>query len=1826
MPASPATPQSRRPSNKHHSESTPTKEKIETLRVTPAKEQNGIKKIDIGPQKGKFDTASVRAKVYKWQVQDGGVVPVDEKVTSDDGAQDVGPTSSSDTKPPEQTPSTPKSDLKASQSPKPESANTAKARKVLHNELSPDIKTASAPKKRVVSDGHWVRHKGSSRITVVPATTSKQTPSKTKQSVERIESGDSKDQPSLPSPAPNTKRPSSKSSTDGEKMRARRSPPRTDGHDRRKTRSSEHRRRRNSHEKESRSSSQGSAASPLPPPPIRIKGQRSTRKRSRRLSQAQPHEDELDNLETPIIREPSPQRPERSDTPETKPTTLKKKVPPEKVRHTSPLPKEPDPAPVFSNRIEAWLTDAFDPFVDEKDSPPRQSATSDFEKPSRSRRHRSPRDDEANSDGGKLPKDGDVARDLTVRRRSRAPKSASDESSSKAGLKRSGAKRSVQSPTRDRASSSPREDTKALEDVVTIAPSSIDSSTENNWREQPQEQPQISRKRFPTTGKRLSTIASVETFHTRHQHVAPPSVSETSETTAKPPVDENTIRSEDGDSFDPNSITGVKGQSSNLKRKLTTHADLMSVLSLPKAGNKSIMSARSIRTNRSRLANATIGDLMSELETDEIKYMRELKTLVDGVIPVLLTCVLSKSDSILAAGLFSRASSANDSNITKPIVDMGIALERLKATHKRIPLNSPDLFLSWAQGAQKVYADYLAAWRLGFQDVVVNLAPATEEQSKAAQATARNEGWDEGLPRNEEGYVVNGDGERVDVAFLLKRPLVRIKYLAKTLKGINIIKPSPQAEDLATRYTDLVAEARKRSDEERARLEDEAAASIDSTRSRDPKSLAPLAGVSIDPTRCVTARDYFDMNLRHSSGQLLDCKIELLIREDAPGRGNSGDVLICEVSSTGRWLLFPPIEHGRISARNGDKEGEIIVMITGIHSGGQKWHELMSLVSQDEQTGFEWVQMLGLQPIPPDLPKVFEPKKDISSMSPGSKLQVSGSPSATPLKSRTPSPREIEVPIGEQAKPKSKTYGVEASRSAGRDTPRQSPPSSVYSADQTRRLSPLMTEEPYFYEKNFPERTADTGRSCASESLLESSRDGASSPTLQRTKAQRRSRHVTLSPTSDTNHRHGHSVSTDHPSPPIQESRPSLYTHSTSSTISSGKDYKVWFPPQESDSDDSPDEANYRVSPKKSTARPPIRDRASSVPSMDPPSVPRTRKSSQPSTPQKTNASHDSSARTMSVPSPKEAPASAPSKLQKRPAGDHTPKIPDYQKDVPPPPPAHRSQKPSGLKSAIASSFTPLIPGFRQHRRSSSPLKHEYEPSTASESSEESDQSGFGDDVSITSESSDGGDLGADLAAPLPPTQGLNKLTKRSPEGSVYSFPNANGTLAPSQSASQAPYRTVPPQAAQASKTIASIFSWSDMGQWEPLHPDECSIVITPGLIEAFELTAAHSQSQHAKNDEPEAPAPDLPLVGLELTPLVPIRRGTALDISIRSPPTATSKVRSGNNILFRSRSAEECEALYHLINRARINNPTYLALQNARGPLADSTWAAAMDRRNSRRPSPGSTTGSWWRDRLGSRASSYRATSSRPAPSESSVGTMTSAFSALRRFTTGGAGIGFTSPGGKLFNLARSTVSSRDGGLSTASASWSSSSGSSTPIGVPPIAGNGGGGSSGSAAAGAGIGGATGSGTIGVPPAQLGITSVKVRLYQRETASKWRDMGSARLTIMQPSSPLPSPAAGPATGSPPRSRNAEKRIVVNGKTKGEVLLDVTLGESCFERVARTGIAVSVWEETRGPNGEWGHVAAKGGVNSARAKVYMIQVSSMFRIICFPIFDRTVKN
>ncbi|OAL42899.1 hypothetical protein IQ07DRAFT_650655 [Pyrenochaeta sp. DS3sAY3a] len=1408
-------------------------------------------------------------------------------------------------------------------------------------------------------------------------------------------------------------------------------------------------------------------------------------------------------------------------------------------------------------------------------------------------------------------------------------------------LKRRGARRSQHSPTKSRSMSSPLRETISIEEVdrkfaddsSSAFSSSVNASAVDVETLPLRPRPLTVQRKFPSTGKRLSTIASVESFATKAQ-AAP--FSDVTGSDAFTTISEETrtfteISASEVDSHVHADTSTIVSRRSTRKKRLASHADLISVLSMPKAGSRSIVSARSIRTNRSRLATATVSDIMRELNNDEIKYMRELRTIVDGVIPVLLSCVLSKSDSAVAAGLFSRSNNTDPSDVTKPIVEMGVCLERLKTLHKRVPMQEVEAFVSWCQSAQRVYGDYIAAWRLGFQDVVISLAPADDDPFKPAKiVNGPDDGapWDEGMPRNAEGYVVNGDGERVDVAYMLKRPLVRLKYLSKTLRGINHLRPSARTEKMSNTFQDLVTAARKRHNDEQARLEDEAAASIDPTRARDPRSLAPLAGVRVDPARCVRARDHFDLHLYHTSGQEISCRVELLLRDDAPGTGTGGDILFCEVDPTGRWLLLPPIQQSRISARNGDAKGEIIVMIRGNQADGSEWSEVISLTGEDEQAGFEWVQMLGLYPIPPQLSDIKRGQTTPIKISRPSSSHASSSLSAAtqstlPRKSRTPSPHEIDIPIGEQHTEVSKVWRYDTpdrklpSRTVSPITPPSgghSHASKTHDAADSSPLDNVLPSDPDRTPRSLNEavQMADTG----------------SPLSLKRTRAKRLSKNVTSAePT-----RPSRQITLDDPTEVVGEPkvleedvkprrkstkrRPqSLPAASTVSQSSQG--FSVWMPSSDVDYSDESEEDEQTVQQEPvsppgsppSPQRPQTHRRVSSVPSVELPSIPRLRKSSQPTTPTKdTTELKDSTIIS----------ASAPPKLRKRRAISAEQKIeqPEAEDDTPPPVPEHRSPSPATpvtLKGSKTPVFTPTLPGYKTKRRSSSPLKHEYEPSTCTESSSESEEEVSDeeeeideDSENVTSESSED-ELEDDVPMPLMPigytgprgyaarqssggqrsrretvtenpAEESKKFSRVSPPESIYTLPN--GTITPSQSASNTPYRAVPHGSGKASKAIASIFAWSDAGRWDSLHPDECSIVVTPGKIEVFEITANHSKPFMADGDEIIQLEGRAPLVAVELTPLVPLRKSTAIDISIRSPPTSESTIKTGNNIMLRSRNATECAQLYAMINQSRINNPTYIALQNARGPYGQTSWAEAMDRQNAARTSAESSSG-WFGGTLG-RRSSYRKTSTRAASisaaTDSSVGTMNTALrSALGRFSFGKSGV---------FSIRNSTLGSRSTGSDFDSGSNSTpGSGSSTPIGEPGRA----------------------------PGAPAGITNTKCRLYERETLKKWRDMGSARLTIMLPS---PNPSA-PSSPSNPlqrapgiRDHTQERRIVVTGKNKGQVLLDVTLSESCFERVARSGIAVSVWEDLIGEDGEIGRVAKTGGVSGARARVYMIQMKS----------------
>lgn len=715
---------------------------------------------DTGQRTGLYDTDKIRQRVQRWQADSAGAVSAKEDenmviVEYEHDADDTRRAKRSNKSSPEK--SRTDADKRSGQSSPTKSPKTSREldadrqawmrkKTIPRNDLDSDVKHAAAPLKRVVSDAHWRKDRsptktpenpsniGSKPYTIKRTTVYKnEEPPKSKKDDDGIRVRPIAEDDGI------RITPIEKSSTAQYKQRA----PKTEGSQRvssgtLRQRASEHRLESTSAEERTRDKDKGKDKRS----PREVSRDDSDRRRRLRRSHGSPAASEagtenrsiaqtLDpddsisarNVHTRKSRgAPSTAREIRKDM-----TTGHSRVP--ETSGVLPSNATPTAAPAYGNRIEAWLGGTPDPFV--TDEAPRREEGHKRVQACKDRPQQS------------------TSVDAVGQRIDSNAKLYNNEDSP------SGHVKSRSSPASPKSREALRTISESLpsrfdDETSSYATSSVPSDIQLPDVQTSKHTPGANlRRRFPTTGKRLSTIASAETLQ---ESVAPSEVSE----------QETIVPKRTG------SLSGTNG----LKRRLTRHEDLMSVLSLPVADAKSIVSARSIQTNRTRLEKATLQDLWDEFTADEIKYQRELRTLVDGVIPVLLSCVLSKSDSAIAAGLFGRSAS-DDAAITKPIVDMGVALERLKAHHRRVPKSDKNPLISWAQGATRIYQDYLKAWRMGFQDVVVNLAPAD------ADTSAR---WDDGLLRNEDGDLINGDGERVDVAFLLKRPLVRLKYLAKTFK------------------------------------------------------------------------------------------------------------------------------------------------------------------------------------------------------------------------------------------------------------------------------------------------------------------------------------------------------------------------------------------------------------------------------------------------------------------------------------------------------------------------------------------------------------------------------------------------------------------------------------------------------------------------------------------------------------------------------------------------------------------------------------------------------------------------------------------------------------------------------------------------------------------------------------------------------------------------------------------------------------------------------------------------------------------------------------
>lgn len=1245
----------------------------------------------------------------------------------------------------------------------------------------------------------------------------------------------------------------------------------------------------------------------------------------------------------------------------------------------------------------------------------------------------------------------------------------------------------------------------------------------------------------PMTGaNRLSTIASVETFETLSSVTTESQLSETTvtqDTLLTAPTLSSLSRGSTKPRRKRSAAKTVEKSKLGSKRGLTKHSDLLSMLSLPDTTQpgraNSIRPARSVRTNRVNLETATVQDLMREVAEDETKYMRELNTLVDGVIPVLLTCVLSKNDAAIAAGLFNplASSSIEDPSFTKPIVDMGIALERLKSLHKRIPLADSEAFLYWAESAQKTYREYLVAWRTGFQDVVVNLEPASPSSSPQKM--------DGEMRRDKNGDVIRDNGERADVAYLLKRPLVRVKFLARATKGLDAIKKSKQAKEIREIWDKLEIFARSRAKEEAGRREDLDAASTDPTRARDLKTMAPVEGVRVDPSLQVIAKDTFSLDIRHSSGQRMECQVEFILR-NSPDR-RFGDVLICAFDNTHRYLLFPPISKSRLSCRKGDSGQQLIVMI---RNGDEEdhWQELLILGTDDDEASGFWIKELGTIPLVPAIPEIdiAGPSQALLTATPSSALTVP----IEHLPTTAPIPTSDDVPIGQRRRREEE----------GTDSP------SPRRLPSYRRRGPVTNGYDRLGEEVL---RAITEYNVLDFNDLNDAMTKAGYATVKKLKP--RGPNPTKRATPSRYHKPKDTLSSNDGLTLIDMSGDKNFLIEMSGALDLYPEEVVAheeFGTAVDHRAGSPDYSLYDC--------------------MDLPYIPKKRASSassvsdQPSTPLRETMRPE-------IQSPKKRQLDTPAYA-----------------DSPPPVPAHRTPSTPDILKKIPVIETPTP--RNKNRRGSSPLKHEYQPSEESgasgtsscdDSESESDSStassgSYSDSSDDELEAIDEEEISIPVV--LPRVESNRK--RPSPEGSVYSI--GAESLAPSNSASQGPYTTrvpsngtiVDPLSADVRKFAATVSFWNGKkGKWEDIyaHPDQtCSIQVSPGLVQAFQIDSDHSSPN--RNVEKEGQK-EGPVVALGLTPLVPLRKSTMIDIEVTSPPLESSRLKQSPTVRFRTMNERDCESFYQALHRARLDNPAWKKLEMDRTLASYGNHAYENAVAPSRR--------SWF-----GRKKSYRAPDRAPSEiaSEQSGNSSPSALSALRRLGGGG-----------LFNIAKSSIhDKRSGGRGNPSSGPTSmyttesseySSGVTSPH-SPSLA------NSGSMY------------SNGLAVRNIGSENLKIRLYRGATSSKWQDMGEALLTV---GNPLPGQrhASSLNHGVPKRifvvkahpedDKSGEDDGNSSKKKKEAVIwLDVVLGSRNFMKYGRNGIAFQIWEDITGDDGMLGGVPAIGGV-SGRTRKWMFQ-------------------
>ncbi|EWC44441.1 hypothetical protein DRE_06809 [Drechslerella stenobrocha 248] len=1191
-----------------------------------------------------------------------------------------------------------------------------------------------------------------------------------------------------------------------------------------------------------------------------------------------------------------------------------------------------------------------------------------------------------------------------------------------------------------------------------------------------------------------------------------------------------------------------------------------------------------------------------ELAGDELSYTEDLQLLEQRIVPVLLDAKLAKTEQEAAAGKRLNPEKLAENNPLKSIVDVSIALKRLNGIHERLAdalkaattstrqgttvaagtstdsTNSsgdrvaravasaapnPEEILKWAQTAKYVYEDYITYWKMDWDEVVIS--------SEVLEAIERKK---EGVVGPTGGGGSSGAGSATGAA--------RINYLS----------PSPLAEEAFISFQTLVGAARHKVAEERARLEDEAAACIDASRVRDLQTFEICYGVVIEPHRRVRARDIFGLTMQHSLGKKLSKTVELYLRDDSKGgksktkSDNNAELMICEIAKEDegrKWLAFQPLPVKWITAKQGPTEGDMVLDVNARLSDGTQWRESMVL-SADPMIKMEWLHLLGAAAdevskasrmqldatlVPPMLPPVIdeaerrmpiltEIETQLKSLGIDDAYSEPPTPGMSVISEIDRIPESDTALMNEGAKPGKPNVAVVVIPGL----------SDLY--DGGALAVPVYGELPHIVQM-MPHYVGKKRISSPPPSTISPMSSASYGPArLQR----RRTRHEQRRAEEDrrkeelarttreiqqkaaaaekaapTSPKQGRKSRSQSPSKPASLS---FKIATSPPTSAHGKKGKV-----EDDEDAlSVDEASLlswydddlRFGRQKGgyeLADGGIiqRARSESGSSGDGSSI--LSESTLPSAMRAGNSARSSA-------------SSARSKVT---GSAHE------EDDSPPPVPLHTSPSQEDLRSVSSGSSGGTVRNASRtsqpylappssargnlRRRMSSPLKHEYAPSSATESDGGSrspsnlSRSDSDTDSSTSSEAEDDiedersddelseappqrlededGDLPGPMFEDMIAGRNLHSSGRKDVVQQQYE------DISRSRSDRTPPSRHSTKNSVSGYTTGAFVFTWSSKGAWEKISEEENRVALLENFIEVY---AAAPDGQQGKT-----------LLSFEVTPVTPIRRGTAVDLSIRAGSLSTEKRanQQGGTVMFRSRSPQDCEALYNAINTARINACTNGfggsgGKPGRKGSIGRSGSVRGYRAANVDAPG-GAVNG------VGNPAFPGE-TASIIMSESSSLGSLGSAFSAFK---------------GSLRSSIFGGTKSSSGG------SWMSSSSTSSglagprgiinPLGGIPIT---------------GIGGEA-------PYQGTGyVSNLKVKLWKRESSgTKWADLGPGRLNVITP------PPGHAARGGGGLSSN-EKRVVVRDRKGQNTLLDVVLGESCFERVARTGIAVHVPVEDDG--------------------------------------------